>query len=347
MGRVHVTPKQFAEILTRIADRNIGAVERAFLRSVEVSINSIKTELLLDALRRRDVGAVFDAVHLNGQLEPRLKRSLEQALRTVFNQAAQATALSMPPEINVSFNLVNPRAVRWARNYAADLVTQVSKTAKANIARIVARGVQRGVPIPQSSREIAKVLARSVKRTLGLTEPQFKSLGSFEEQLRKRAAVSKLLRDGVERSEIATQLDVTPQYVGRLANRKWLWIDEAIVEARVERRAKQLLGQRATTIARTGTLAAANNGSQETWLQAADAGFIDAQTTRRRFLVARDDRLCPNCKAVPGLNADGVGLTEPFVTPLGLFLVPPLHPRCRCTVRLVAETITPRVRQAA
>lgn len=57
-------------------------------------------------------------------------------------------------------------------------------------------------------------------------------------------------------------------------------------------------------------------------------------TFRRFWDVTPDERLCPVCSAIPGMNARGVALDEPFRTPAGNVMIPPQHPRCRCRVRV-------------
>lgn len=110
------------------------------------------------------------------------------------------------------------------------------------------------------------------------------------------------------------------------------------VERLVEQRAELLLQQRLETIARTETMDAANAGQQALWEQAERAGFL-SPTLRRFWVVTPDERLCPLCAPVPGLNSRGVRLDQPFQTPVGASHGPTLHPNCRCTVTLSEGTI--------
>jgi hypothetical protein len=107
----------------------------------------------------------------------------------------------------------------------------------------------------------------------------------------------------------------------------------AQVAARAGRYADRLHRQRATLIARTETLRASNLGQQLLWQQAAADGLFQPAEWRRLWIVTRDDRTCPHCRQMFG--RPGVGLTEPFATPLGPVLTPPMHPACRCAIALV------------
>jgi hypothetical protein len=83
---------------------------------------------------------------------------------------------------------------------------------------------------------------------------------------------------------------------------------------------------RATTIARTELMAATNHGQQSLWELARLRGVLSAKTIRV-WIVTHDDRLDKKiCEPLDGAEA---GLSEPFP---GGHLVPPAHPRCRCTV---------------
>jgi hypothetical protein len=98
------------------------------------------------------------------------------------------------------------------------------------------------------------------------------------------------------------------------------------------RYAARLHRQRATLIARTETLRAANLGQQLSWQRAAEAGALVPAEWRRFWILTRDDRTCPHCRKM--LAHPGVMLTQSFETDFGLVLTPPQHPGCRCTVAL-------------
>lgn len=103
------------------------------------------------------------------------------------------------------------------------------------------------------------------------------------------------------------------------------------LERLVERYRRKTLRYRSENIARTETIRASEAGHQEAWRQAADAGLYDPAGARRQWVVTPDDRLCPICRAVPGMNPGGVGINQEFATPEGPRTNPPLHPHCRCS----------------
>lgn len=56
------------------------------------------------------------------------------------------------------------------------------------------------------------------------------------------------------------------------------------------------------------------------------------RTAKRFWKTAGDERVRHHHTEVPGMNAEGVDVGEPFQTPLGPFLYPPLEVNCRCRV---------------
>lgn len=101
--------------------------------------------------------------------------------------------------------------------------------------------------------------------------------------------------------------------------------EQGQVDRMTQRYADRLLKIRAENIARTETLAAENEGQRELWNQAAADGLLDPTTTRRRWIVTEDDRLCPLCEPLDGETVPLLGGVYS-----GGVSGPPLHPQCRC-----------------
>lgn len=103
--------------------------------------------------------------------------------------------------------------------------------------------------------------------------------------------------------------------------------DDEVYGKRVGEYGDRLLADRAETIARTETIAAANEGQQALWDGAVQDGIMDPQEVQKKWIVTPDDKLCDSCAAV-GDN-DLVDVSDQFDG--GDFDDvdhPPLHPRC-------------------
>ena len=89
---------------------------------------------------------------------------------------------------------------------------------------------------------------------------------------------------------------------------------------------------RADKIARTETMRASNEGLLETWAQAEEAGILTG-TEQKEWITTPDDRLCPVCEPLDGVN---VALDGTFSVDGAEIDAPPAHPNCRCTMGLSA-----------
>lgn len=94
--------------------------------------------------------------------------------------------------------------------------------------------------------------------------------------------------------------------------------------SRAERYAAKLTRSRSMTIARTETMRASNEGQEQLWSQAREAGLLTGR--ERKVWIVADP--CPICAALDG---ERVGLDEDF----SIGSDPPAHPNCRCTIGIV------------
>lgn len=161
-----------------------------------------------------------------------------------------------------------------------------------------------------------------------------------------QATITRSIRDGIPPAEAARLIRPTIGLTDRQAmtviNYRFSLLEECaspeLVAKAAERYAAKLLRQRSETIARTETIKAGREGRDETWRQAQAEGLLP-ETVQRRWVITDDDRLCPACEPLGGVE---VGLDEPW--PNGGGDGPPLHPNCRCSSVLA---IPRRARAAA
>lgn len=206
------------------------------------------------------------------------KRGMQQVIEEAMSEGAAATGVP-----GMSFDRANPEAIRWAKDRAGELVTQVTEQSRAAVRKIIARAVE-GKLTPREA-------ARMIRNVVGLTELQ---------------------------ADAVLNLQVRLLSQGKLA--------EAVQKAG-DRYAARLLRYRAETIARTETVAAANEGQLQLWRQAQANGLLKANA-RRQWITTPDERLCPVCRPLNGKTAP---LDGPFP---GGFMNPPAHPNCRCATGL-------------
>jgi SPP1 gp7 family putative phage head morphogenesis protein len=90
---------------------------------------------------------------------------------------------------------------------------------------------------------------------------------------------------------------------------------------------------RAQMIARTELSKAYNNGELISVQQAVKDGMM-LPTTKKKWVTARDDRVCKYCEALDKVT---INLTDEFQGRKQSVQCPPMHPHCRCVLIYVEE----------
>lgn len=314
-----------------IADHAAPAVRSAFLRAIDKLKEGSTVESVRQALASGNVESVMRALGLGPELEstiaaaimPPIEDTFVEAGRTAPTKTVPATRGGQMPfrggqpagELQMRFDISNPETTRFINNYEFGMIRDVSNDTRAAVRQVVLDAFRfGGHPTEQ---------ARTIRGLVGLTRQQTAAVNSFRNLLENGdpAALQRMLRD--------RRFDPTlRRTLGQAADRQ---LSQEQIDRQVERYAENSLKARAENIARTETLRAANAAQHVAWGNAVDAGLLDAQTLRVKWLVTPDDRLCIYCAEVPILNPNGVLLGQMFKTALGDVPYPPLHPQCRCT----------------
>jgi hypothetical protein len=130
--------------------------------------------------------------------------------------------------------------------------------------------------------------------------------------------------------EIRDTIGLDPRRYEALENYKQGLIDDGKegdqLERMVARKETSLLKARSETIARTEIMRAANAGQREAWQEAARQGLLRRDEWNRVWKTTDDERLCDECGP---MDEETVAFDGEFQGG-----DPPLHPNCRCTVRL-------------
>jgi hypothetical protein len=234
--------------------------EKKFSSSLQTffqsSVDSVDYDTLSLGLR---AGTLDDALSLvvnaNLLLPAKMKTFLHDTLLDTFNGAAEETlefvanrgswydvpedgngkaeiessavksAAKIPTEF---FTSTSPRAIQWAAEHAATLVTKISFAQTQTLRSFVTSALQTGIP-PAS-------LARTLRETVPLLDRQVKALGNLRQRLLD-AEPGSLVYAG--KTKIRVPKD---------------GFDTATLETKVQRYAKKLAHDRAKTIARTECL---------------------------------------------------------------------------------------------
>lgn len=320
------------------------AIFDAFLKQQDTA----DLEAITAALEAGDIQKVIELLDLNASLAA--FEGVSSAIHTGVNAAGAMAAAQVGLQvrgITFAFNSLNPRLITWLQTYSLKLIRQITDGTREGIRQYLIQGMKDG--------RNPKSVARQVKGIIGLTDKQAQAVYNYRKELEtfhlKRSAASWGIGNKVDRvngtqvfrpGEDGQPLDGIGQrrlrdfrYDGQL-NRALTTgkpLKPEQIDKMVAAYQRKYLAYRSRTIARTEAIRATNMGIQDAWQQAIDKGSVKEDLTRKKWIVARDERLCEVCGPIPSMNPKkGIKHQQSFITPDGPQMLPPMHPNCRCTV---------------
>lgn len=310
-------------------------------------------------LRKREEDAALVIDDLIATLTGRLKRRFKEAVENVRSQytlrqivrlmesgrvedairTARASYLVFADQVNsgfifsgeragiwlsnrlddlVSFDRTNERAVQAMRRRRLELVRQITDEQRRAIRVAIDAGVERGAnPIE---------VARDFRETIGLTERQAQAVANYRRLLEQgnRGALDRALRDRRYDRRVRRAIDgeaLSPEQIDRM----------------VERYRQRYIKYRSEVIARTESLAATHEGTEEALQQAVDSGHVNVTLLERSWVTAGDERVRGSHASMSGQKRR---MGEAFLSGNGYQLRFPGDPRapiseiaqCRCVL---------------
>ncbi len=224
--------------------------------------------------------------------------------------AAQVGLVKKDFSVGFMFDRQSPAVQQQADLHAARFVREIGEDTRFTVNAVMRDAVARGLGPPET--------ARTVRESIGLTISQANAVQNYR----------RMLTAGDP--EAATRALHDPRYGLNVAN-----LSPEQIDARVEAYRRRYVAYRATTIARTETLHASNAGAVGAIQTAVRSGALPGGT-KKKWLIAKDERTCVKCSSIPRLQPNGVGVEQPFVweegSQSGEVYLPPEHPNCRCTL---------------
>ena len=184
----------------------------------------------------------------------------------------------------LTFDLENPYASAFAKEFAATRVTRIDDATRLAIRQTIAENVTSEIPTAQA--------VKRIRACIGLTPKQAEHVQRFA-------------------ARMAAQVEA-----GELK--------QSVADKKVERAAAKKLRERAVMIARTEVIEAENAGTQASWDVAKSFGYLDANDKQEWIASVGSERTCPTCGELDGqkvpLNApfvhpDGRTFTRPPAHP--------------------------------
>ncbi len=290
-------------------------VYQAIKAAIEQTRQEIDTATLAEAIASGDDKAIADALDIAAvNLQHKATDGLSEPFATFFDTVAIIAATVL------GFTTYTPG--RDAEVVRDNLRYRIAKSLWELHTEIATRISNIDIP--------AREIAARITQLVGLSAAQQKSLDTFVRILDRAATKGKArlspaqLRrlNASQRSTLRKALasELSPEDTARL----------------VEQQRGTMQKHRVRVIARATAHQAFNTAQQSTWEALNALGLIDGY--RRFWIHAGDERVRTTHRAVPGLNSAGVGLQQPFLTPLGPCHMPPLEIGCRCRVELRRAT---------
>ncbi len=266
---------------------------------------------------------------------------------------AMALAYAAPSAIRLAFK-PQEHAHAWATEMlAAEQASQKAGPKVLSESEIIDEAVDAGIELgldtlPAKIRDkvdvgAAKKLAR--KRLLAGMFRQ--NVAAYEESLRgleKLASASRLpsMATLVDIERLASMFGLTSRQAAAIVRGTEALFNygpkntkarlESIRRAMV-RQIQAALEARAEVLGQTIGREAISTGQQALFETAQRQGLLDEEKQKRQWVTRHDEKVCPICDSIDGVEAD---IDQSFEAEDGSILFqPPAHPRCRCSIRLV------------
>ncbi len=311
-------------------------IRAALVRAYEATAAGIDIDALAAAIATGDDRAIAEALHMDEGLLSVLDHERGAGLFYVLLGgmvlAMKAFASRYRSRVDTSSHL--PRLREELHRNIITALARRGRDAALKTIRVLSRA-------GMSPRDIAL----AVRQNIGLSPAQAKSAAYFyrslnaalnhPEAIRTKNGVTipphvrRSMRDLGNGSLNAAQRSVlTKALAGELTEKEVARLLDRHARALTDYRQKVIAHQEAARTIHAGEYLAFRQGKANRSLP---------REAKRFWRTVGDERVRHSHSAVPGMNASGVDVGEPFQTPLGPVLYPPLEVNCRCRVIVAAN----------
>lgn len=307
-----LTRERFWYALDQFAESLEPAIRKAFLEAVQSVRENFSDEDLARIAMTHDVTPLLAALATD---------TLKFALRDAVSSAAEQVAVL--GKVAVRFDILHPYVTPALKDFESRAIAALEVEVRDGVLAYLRETVSRGMNPIQ--------IARGLRDKIGL--PQ----NMIEAGARHRAMLAsgerRMLKEALKHKLRDARFDGSIQ----AAMNKGVALTPAQIDRQMVRYYEKALKHHTETIARTASMDAVNVANRLSWQQIISDGQVDVNSLRRYWVVAKDERVCPECKPIPELNPKGRGWDEPFETPVGPIMQPTLHFRCRCVIWTAIE----------
>lgn len=304
-----------------------------FYKSAMAARKQTDLNELSQAIDKKDTNKILDIIglgviarYLMGAGNKPGEKSFQEELFNAYREGSVMGMKQMPKDLalQASFDLTNSASVKYLKDYIPKKITEIIDSQAAAVKAALERGFKEGRPV------IA--IARDVRNVVGLTDKQAQYVINFQRQL-ETGEMAGQTAPWARRLSASEQNQAYSEFISDDTNM-------ARVQSLTDRYQESLVNRRSQDIARTEVHNASIQGQSDLWDQAVEDGLIDPDTTKRVWIYTHDARVRDEHIEVADMNSDGVGLNEPFQTPIGPVMNPGMSGdagfdiNCRCAVAL-------------
>lgn len=329
--------------ISRAQDEEEGVAIDLIAAAFALFLASTSADLLASSLDdsdsdhiRRQLTTILDLddIGLPRSLDlSQLEARFDTFARNIADKASAMAGHSLSPDDRRTLSAMSESVLRQFRGDTAQAITRAIETALSSAGSVFDRAYQ-------------------LKRSLGLSIGQQAALEAMQNALLTFARAPRKLtpaRTGSDGTRIPPSYARTIDRRALLAttNGKLSAAQQRLIQSALSNPAltpddaNALLDRHANALRRhriRATVANGVHGLTETvkvavWTVAQRAGTLPSNQ-RRYWRTAGDERVRHAHAAVPRMNPAGVALSEPFKTPLGERMAPPLEWGCRCRTTL-------------
>lgn len=307
-------------------------LQKAFLDSIANLRSEAEVEEITRMLEAGDIEGALDAVHLNEASY----RPLDRAVGEAFEAGGTITARSLPSvrtaeglRAKFQFNVRNPRAETWLKDYSSTLVREIMDDQRDAIRNFLRANMEAGNNPRATALDLVGRIGTNGSREggiLGLTSSQEAWVRNYEAELRSASPTSALVRELRDR-----RFDAAVKRAAEAGEA----IPEDLLSKMVQSYRTRALRFRAEAVGRTEAMASLHESQEQSMAQAVEAGLFETKNVVQIWRTAHDNRVRDSHNSMDGQT---VPMGEDFVTGDGNTLRFPGDPNgppeevinCRC-----------------
>ena len=262
-----------AERINRLLDYEEARIATIF----RTAIADLQGELDLDELADLiEAGRIDEALE---KLQHTAERLGTESNVTFINAGNDAAKFLTNANVGrVVFDIVNDRAVAAMQANRLELVREFTAEQRRATQLALVTGVEAGTN--------PRAQARNFRDSIGLTERQWAAVANYRRALEAVGSDDKAFEIALQRELRDRRSDQSIR--NAIRNNKPL--APARIDRLVSHYANRMVRYRSEVIGRTEALRAVNQGNEEAYRQAIDAGYLDADQLRRKWETRVDGR---------------------------------------------------------